>query len=269
MSNQWIDRFHGASEPSPADAGQWTDPNLPPEPERTRKYLAFVSHELNNNLGGLLFSLHSLRKQLSTGDLDRAAAGDMLENAVQIVQDTVSATRRFLHVERARHAGAAPDPSPVRLFDLARRLKLQFAAEATQKGLELCSEVPSDAVVVSNKELIYLVLQNLVGNAVKFSSSGTVRIGADVDPATGVVSALWVFDEGPGISPEQLVHIFRAFRRGQPEGDADAAEGSDVRIPGGVGLGLTVASEAARLLGARLKVTSLPDRGATFSLVFP
>jgi signal transduction histidine kinase len=267
--NQWIDRFHDASAAGPEVDAIPDDTNVLPDADGTRKYLAFVSHELNNNLGGLLCCLHALRNQVAADNIDRHAVGDMLYNAIQVVQDTVSATSRFLHVERARHIGSPPDPAPVRLYELALRLTVQFSPQAQQKGLALRSDVPRDAAVVSNRELIFLVLQNLVGNAVKFSHSGTVRIGADLDHQTDAVTALWVSDEGPGIPPQQLVHIFRAFRRGKPDAAAADEAASVCPFPAGVGLGLTVANEAARLLGARLKVISLPDRGATFSLVFP
>jgi signal transduction histidine kinase len=261
--NQWIDRFHGAS------TGPGDDIDVLPDADGTRKYLAFVSHELNNNLGGLLCCLRVVRKQIDDDNIDRRGMLDLLDNATQVVQDTLSATRRFLHVERARHAGAPPDPAPVWLHELARRLTLQFAPQVQQKGLALRSDVPPDAVVVSNRELIFLVMQNLVGNAVKFSHAGTVRIGADVDVKSGRIAALWVSDEGPGIPPEQLVHNFRAFRPGNPDPAISDEVAGTSPSPGGIGLGLTVANEAARLLGARLKVMSLPDRGATFSLVFP
>jgi signal transduction histidine kinase len=262
IDNQWIDRFHGDS-----TAGSGDDTNILPDTNGTRKYLAFVSHELNNNLGGLLFCLHALRTQVDTDNIDRHAVAEMLDNATRVVRDTVSATRRFLHVERARHAGTPPDPAPVQLHELARRLTLQFAPQAQQKGLALRCDVPPDAVVASNRELIFLVMQNLVGNAVKYSHAGTVRIGADVNVKSGRVAALWVSDEGPGIPPHLLVNIFGAFRPGNPDAVADEAAGTSP-FPLGVGLGLTVANEAARLLGGRLKVISLPDLGATFSLVF-
>jgi signal transduction histidine kinase len=135
-------------------------------------------------------------------------------------------------------------------------MTIQFAAEAEMKGITLAADVPADATVVSNRELILLVLQNLVGNAVKFSDCGTVRIGGEVDPGTGLASTLWVSDEGPGIAAEQLTHIFKAFGRAEAGGTT------------GVGLGLTVAAEAARLLGARLTVESRPSRGTTFYLAF-
>ena len=254
MSDPFIDRITDHM-----GDGQVSDvlPVEVPYPDAARKYLAFVNHELNNNLSGVLLFLHVLRQQVKAGDVDCESVGDLLDTATQVVQDTVTATRRFLHIERARHAGTTPESAPVHLSELVRRLSLQFATEANVKGLTLAAAVPSDAVVVSNRELILLVLQNLVGNAVKFSHSGTVTMGADVNAATRSTEALWVSDEGPGIPSEQLPHIFTAFARAESDGAA------------GVGLGLTVAAEASRLLGARLTVKSHPSSGTTFYLEFP
>ena len=98
------------------------------------------------------------------------------------------------------------------------------------------------------------MLQNLLGKAVKYGVAGTAHVRAS-DGSGPVVVA--VSDEGPGIAPEQIDRIFDAFRRG--EGHAQA----------GVGLGLTIASQAAKLLGATLTVESTPGVGLTFALTLP
>jgi signal transduction histidine kinase len=134
--------------------------------------------------------------------------------------------------------------------------------------MRVAVEVPAGAVVHSDRELVTLVLQNLVGNAVKYAARGTVRIAAephgDADATaggnTGGNAGGWtlaVSDEGPGIAAEQLGVIFDAFRRG------------DVHGQGGVGLGLTIAARAAKLLDAVLTVESLPGAGSTFRLALP
>jgi signal transduction histidine kinase len=111
-------------------------------------------------------------------------------------------------------------------------------------------------VLNSDRNLLALVLQNLVGNAVKYSDRGTVTVGATLAPAPHQTTyVLSVADEGPGIPADQAVHIFEAFRRGDGRG-----------CPG-AGLGLAIASEAARLLGAELSLMSAVGAGSTFRLV--
>ena len=165
---------------------------------------------------------------------------------------------RLLQAERLRHQQAETKLGPVRLHALSGEVAGQFAQQAEQKGVTLAVEVPADAVVTSEGELIRLVLQNLVANAVKYSGRGTVRLRAEQqeDGRKGGW-ALSVSDEGAGIAPEHLNHIFEAFRRGEMHGQQ------------GVGLGLAIASRAAKLLNAELTVESKPGVGSTFRLALP
>jgi signal transduction histidine kinase len=119
-------------------------------------------------------------------------------------------------------------------------------------------DVPADAVMTGDGELVRLVLQNLIANAVKYSSRGTVRARAE-QQENGRKGGwmLSVSDEGPGIAPDHLTHIFEAFRRGEMHGQQ------------GVGLGLAIASRAAKLLNAELTVESKLGVGSTFRLALP
>jgi len=110
------------------------------------------------------------------------------------------------------------------------------------------------AAAYSDRELLTLVLQNLLGNAVKYSRSGTVRVVAKEHELGWKVA---VSDQGPGIPPERRDALFQAFSRGETHGEP------------GVGLGLTIASQAARLLGSDLAVESTVGVGTTFSFTVP
>jgi signal transduction histidine kinase len=146
----------------------------------------------------------------------------------------------------------------VDLKHLLSEIANQSRHEARSKGLKLDVDVPEGAQTNSDEALLTLVLQNLLGNAVKYSSSGTIRIMAR-DEVEGKSSG-WVLsisDEGPGIAPENLSNLFDAFKRGETHGQP------------GVGLGLTIAAQAARLLGGELAVESKLNVGSTFRLVLP
>lgn len=90
----------------------------------------------------------------------------------------------------------------------------------------------------------------------KYNTGGAVRVGfggnTNVDR-----QALWVSDNGPGIAPETIGHIFEAFRRG------------DIHGQPGLGLGLAIVSQAAKLLGASLTLESKVGIGSTFRLELP
>jgi signal transduction histidine kinase len=224
--------------------------------EAELKYLSFLSHDLSGNLGNLTLWLQVLKLRLSESP---QFAEDMsaLDTAQQAILDTMGGMGKLLQAERLRHQGAEPKAGPVNLHDLAAGVVRQFDQQAQRKGVSIAVEIPPDATVTSDGELVRLVLQNLVGNALKYSTRGTVRVRA-VQQEDGRAGAwmLSVSDEGPGIAPEHLERIFEAFQRGEVHGQQ------------GVGLGLAIASRAAKLLNAKLTVESKPGAGSTFRLAF-
>jgi signal transduction histidine kinase len=221
--------------------------------EAELKYLSFLSHDLNNNLGSVTLMLQMLRHRLAASS-EFASDVETLDAAQQSILDTIGGMGRLLQSERLRKAGVEAEHRPVNVHHLASNVARQMSAQAQKKGVSISVEVPEDCVCRSDGELIGLVLQNLVGNAVKFSNKGTVRIG--LAPAKDGC-ALCVSDDGPGISVEHLNRIFDSFRRGESHGQV------------GVGLGLTIASQAAKLLGAQLGVESKVGEGSTFTLTLP
>ncbi|HEV2056590.1 MAG TPA: ATP-binding protein, partial [Methylomirabilota bacterium] len=101
------------------------------------------------------------------------------------------------------------------------------------------------------------VLLNLVGNAVKFTDAGEVRVAARVLDGAFVVS---VSDTGPGIAPEDQQRIFEEFQQ---------ADTSNTRKKGGTGLGLSIAKRIIELHGGRISVESASGKGSTFSFTVP
>jgi signal transduction histidine kinase len=220
--------------------------------EKELKYLSFLSHDLNNQLYGVTLSLLELGQHLKKAG-GFAKAEESLTIAQKSIHDTVAGMRRMLDHERLRNSGEGPKFLPVDLHPVATKVAGQFSREADAKGVRLAIEVRPGTVVTSDRELLSLVLQNLVGNGVKYSSGGTVRVGSDVHISAGC-QVLWVSDEGPGIAPEKMGNIFDAFKRSEVHGQR------------GVGLGLAIASQAAILLGAKLTVDSQLGIGSMFRL---
>jgi signal transduction histidine kinase len=217
------------------------------------KFLSFLAHDLNNNLNNVTLSLSVLAMDLAkTGQF--ANAMQSLERAQKGIDDTVHGMRQMLQHERMRQTAKTHVCMPVDLHQLAQTVVSQFAQAAIEKNVEFAVEVRSGTEVESDRELITLVLQNFVGNALKYSRRGTVRIGCDFAEGR---PALWVSDEGPGIAKEKMRDIFAAFKRGELHGQT------------GVGLGLAIASEAAKLLNAELTVESILHVGSTFRLSLP
>jgi len=220
--------------------------------ETELKFLSFLSHDLSNNLNSVTMSLQSL-------ELDLQEAGGFAEavKSVALAQktifETVAGMRQMLEHERLRNSGKATTFSPVDLYAVATNVAAQFSWQSAAKGMKVSVEIPPDTVVESDAELLSLILQNLIGNAVKYSNHGTVRVGVNGD-APPWRPSLFVSDDGPGIAPGKMEHIFELFRRG------------DVHGQQGLGLGLAIASQAAKLLGAGLTVESELGLGSTFHL---
>ena len=161
---------------------------------------------------------------------------------------------RLLQSERLRKAGVQPEVRPLDLLRLATNVVLTLAKKAEAKGVKIAVEIPSGTIIQNDGELLGLILQNLLGNAVKYSTKAMVRVRAVVQ---GAQCAISVSDEGPGIAVEHMDRIFDSFRRGEAHAQP------------GVGLGLTIASQAAKLLHATLSVESKIGIGSNFSLMLP
>ena len=220
--------------------------------ESELKRLSFLSHDLNNNLNAIVLQMQMLKDRLD-GLPQFVEERSMLENAQRSIEHTTEGMRRLLADTRLRRGGARLNIQLLNLHQLAGGVCANYFGLARCKRLELSLEIPTDATVESDGDLIVLVLQNLVGNAVKYSTRGTVRVGAE--RCAGSPDRYWVVtvsDQGPGIPAQQLEHIFVAFGRG------------DLRGEEGVGLGLAIAAEAARLLGAELRVESQLGVGSVF-----
>jgi len=221
------------------------------------KFLSFLSHDLNNNLNSVMLTLQVLGVELlKAGGFPEAEQS--LESSQQAIHDTIAGMRRMLDHERLRQSGEGSEFLPVDLHALATKVVAQFSRQADEKGVKISVDIRPGTVIESDVKLLTLVLQNLVGNGVKYSSKGAVRIGFDGRPSKGRCNSdqpvIWVTDQGPGIAPEMKGHIFQAFKRGEAHGQQ------------GLGLGLAIASQAAKLLGAQISVESTVGAGSTFLL---
>ncbi|MBU1801776.1 MAG: hypothetical protein KKA97_05960 [Actinobacteria bacterium] len=129
---------------------------------------------------------------------------------------------------------------------------------ADQKGVSLEVEVPTDLPSLSlDAGLFDRVIGNLLGNAVKFTEQGGVRVRALYDGASLHVE---VYDTGIGIAPEHLSHLFDEFQQ-VSEGDGRTHEGN--------GLGLALARRVAALLGGQIAVESTVGEGSRFRVSVP
>jgi PAS domain S-box-containing protein len=139
-----------------------------------------------------------------------------------------------------------------------------FAVQARQKQLELGSDIdPSmPALVMGDPVRLQQIVTNLIGNAVKFTDRGHVRVSIREEARTEGTTRLHVTvaDTGIGIPRDKQQTIFEAFRQ---------ADGTTTRRYGGTGLGLTISVTLVQLMGGRLWVESVPGEGSTFHVTLP
>jgi hypothetical protein len=144
------------------------------------------------------------------------------------------------------------------LSELVESTTRSLALGAQRKGLELSFQVDprAPAELVGDSGRLRQVLTNLIGNAIKFTATGSVVAAVAVDdPADHLRLRFSVRDTGIGIPREKQQKIFQAFEQ---------ADSSTTRNYGGSGLGLTISSRLVKLMGGRLQVESEPEVGSTF-----
>jgi signal transduction histidine kinase len=221
------------------------------------KYLSYLSHDLRNHLHRATLHIQLLAARLAQVPeyVSNAADLDSVRNAIL---QTTAGMDRLLQSEQLQKGSIHRAADVVDLNLLLSEVVRQVEPEARSKELALEMHVPEGAQVISDGKLLILVLQNLLDNAVKYSSGGSVKVTArNHSNAEDISWVLSITDQGPGIAPENLAHLFDAFRRGETYGKP------------GVGLGLSIASEATRLLGGKLEIESEVGVGSTFRLMLP
>jgi CheY-like chemotaxis protein/HPt (histidine-containing phosphotransfer) domain-containing protein len=139
-----------------------------------------------------------------------------------------------------------------------------FAARAELRGVRIEASVEPDVPtqVEADTERVRQVLSNLIGNAVKFTESGSITVRASVEEYKGQVFQLRfeVIDTGIGIDPAAQGQLFEAFSQ---------VDGSLTRKHGGTGLGLAICKQLVALMKGRMGVSSEPGKGSNFWFVLP
>ena len=220
------------------------------------QFLARMSHEIRTPLTSIL-GYADLLEDASVSEPDRAehvrtirASGRHLLGVINDVLDLSKIEVGKMTVERIDFT-----PTQV-LIDVLRMM----SARATAKGLTLAVEFDSPIPTSARSDPMRLqqILVNLIGNALKFCETGSVRVGVRVERASEP-EAMLVFevrDTGIGMSNLQLSELFKPFAQ---------ADVSTARRFGGTGLGLTISWNLAKLLGGEISAQSQPGKGSTFT----
>ena len=223
-------------------------------------FLAMMSHELRTPMNGVLGMLQLLETTEMTREQAEysALATESTEHLLKVINDILD----FSRIER----GALElERIAFNLLDLIQGSMQVFQHSAQQRGLTLQVDTQAGLErleVQGDPTRIRQILVNLIGNALKFTEEGGIRLEIRWQPLDDQV--LWfscaVHDSGIGISPERLEHMFDAFQQ---------ADSSISRRYGGTGLGLPIARTLAERMGGTLRAESQEGQGSTFTLEVP
>jgi PAS domain S-box-containing protein len=215
------------------------------------RFLATASHDLRQPLQAIRLINASMQK------LTRHAPdlSDLVRHQAAAIDSATRLLNALLDVSRLESGAIDPQLSPVSLAVAFEDLAREFAPAAAAKNLKL--EFPDTQVVMSTDRTLFTqLLQNLIGNALKYTDRGHVRISYATESDA---LAVRIEDSGVGIPADKLERIFDEYYQIGPQGT--------LRV--GVGLGLAIVREVSRLLGYSVSVSSTLGEGTCISVRIP
>ncbi|HEU4537725.1 MAG TPA: ATP-binding protein, partial [Polyangiaceae bacterium] len=220
------------------------------------EFLATLSHELRTPLNAVLGWLHLLQ----SGTVEESARARALETAARHARQQARLVDDVLDVARISAGKLRLQVGELRFDELVRAAVESLRPAAEAKGVSLHLRAEGDLPpLVGDAERLEQAVGNLVSNAIKFSRPAG-RVDLTLRPE-GPWLALAVRDEGAGIAPDFLPHVFDRFRQ---------QDGSPTREHKGLGLGLALARHFVELHGGEVRAESAGEgRGATFTVRLP
>jgi two-component system, OmpR family, phosphate regulon sensor histidine kinase PhoR len=222
---------------------------------RHEEHIAFVLHDLRTPLEALSLATTLLERLLS-----EEARSDNINYALSVLRGNISRLSERVGQVLGGGAGLSrtfqPEFTLVNLRGEVDEMIRDLGPLAASAGTEVTNDVPADIELYSDVRLLSQIIQNLLSNALKFTSQGTVRIGARRVNDAGTVEC-WVKDSGEGIAPYRLAKVFERF-----ETDSHPERR-------GIGLGLAIVKEIVELHQGEIRVESQIGQGSTFTFVIP
>lgn len=219
------------------------------------QFLAVLSHELRTPLNAALGWAHMLRELPRDAPATRQAVDTIYRNLLiqsRLVSDIVD-------VSRITKGALTVEKAPVDLAAIISSAMEMVRESARARNIVLETHIESDPVpVLGDAKRLEQVFWNLLSNGVRFGrDGGFVRVAGSVENGTVRIA---VEDDGPGIDPAFLPHIFEPFRQ---------ADGSPRRAHDGLGLGLSIARHLVELHGGQMSAGNRPGGGAVLTVVLP
>ena len=222
------------------------------------EFFSMVSHEIRTPLNGILGMT-----QILLADRGLTAAVREKVDIVQVAGKTMRGlVDDILDSAKMEHGGLTIRPSEFDLEQAVSETSRLWTGPATAKGVEVSATTTgAPRRIIADQQRLQQILSNLMANAVKFTSVGSVTLDARaVEDGDGEWLVVTVTDTGIGVPPDKLDDIFVAFRQ---------VEATMTRHFGGTGLGLAISRNLAIAMGGDLAVASVLGEGSTFTLRLP
>lgn len=220
------------------------------------EFLANMSHELRTPLNAILGYTELILDEIY-GEVPEKIDKVLVRvekngrNLLNLINDVLDISK----IEAGRLTLSLDDYS---FEELVSTVLISVEALAAEKGLKLYATVAKDLPIGrADQQRISQVLVNLVGNAIKFTDEGEVKVEVEARNSSFLVSVL---DTGVGLSADDRQIIFKEFRQ---------VDGSSTRERGGTGLGLSIAKKIVEMHGGHIWVEARPEGGANFSFSIP
>jgi signal transduction histidine kinase len=216
-------------------------------------FTSIISHELKTPVALIKGYVSTLRREDATWD------STIVQDSLQVIEEEADRLtlmiENLLDASRLQAGGLKLKSTDCVLPELARRIASKFQTQTTHH--QIVVDIPPDfPVIVADDERLEQVISNLISNAMKYAPEGEIRIRGQVKPDVVIIC---VSDQGPGISAQDVPHIFDRFYRAP-----DMA-----RQTKGAGLGLFLSRSIIEAHGGRMWVDKGADQGARICFSLP
>jgi PAS domain S-box-containing protein len=219
------------------------------------QFLATMSHEIRTPMNGVMGMADALARRLK--DPEKRAMAETIRRSGDALLTILNDILDFSKIEAGK---LALEQAPFLPLEIVERIEAAYGLLAEQKGVALVirTDLGASRPRIGDSVRVTQILHNLVGNALKFTAKGSVKLTVEGDPRGPL--KLRVRDTGIGMSEDQVATLFEAFRQ---------ADASTTRRFGGTGLGMSIVKSLAELMGGSISLESWPGEGTCVEVSLP